>query len=500
MEWPPSPWRLLRGLLATGFTKCGWDRREPPAEAQGLVERLASVTPSFVLPPASLGHSRHYVDAAGKRPLILDAWARIEDDGPPLEICWPVELEPAQLAVLAELAPLLGYLGRAESWVEARVVERLAGVPNCAPADGPPAPGYQPVRALCPISPSEYATWRFDATRRLETEYAVAPGKKPTAKQTKDRERAFAPYPTDLISALCAETGWLQGHGWSSAPGSREVVYWRRTDALEVGPTQVVRHGARPSVPFVLLALSTASRNRSGLPIPERVFAQGRLLHKALSAAVTRRGVEGAAMALLGRDGDQPSRSGHQHAHLLHLGLDDEKRLDHVLVWAPGGMDTDALQAVRAVRKTWMKGGVGELQVAVVAAGDARALRDLDEAFEHRLSARLGPSEGATRWASVTPYVAPRWTKPGGRDSLVGQIRLELDRRGFPPAEVELLPREDDRRLAFRRFVLHDGKHHPPMPVTHAVRLTFERPVHGPICLGYGSHFGLGSFAVDAEV
>ena len=204
-------------------------------------------------------------------------------------------------------------------------------------------------------------------------------------------------------------------------------------------------------------------------------------------------------MSLLGRDGDHVSRSGHQHAHLLHVGLDDDKQLDHVLVWAPCGLDTDALQAVRAVRKTWMKGGVGELQVAVVAAGDAHALRDLDGAFADRLSARLGPAAGASRWASVTPYVAPRLTKPGGKDSLGGQIRLELERRGFPPAEVELLPRGDELRLAFRRFVLHDRDHHPPMPVTHAVRLTFDRPVQGPICLGYGSHFGLGSFSVDAE-
>src|SRR5437867_3663314 len=29
IEWPPSPWRLLRALLATGYTKLGWPADGP---------------------------------------------------------------------------------------------------------------------------------------------------------------------------------------------------------------------------------------------------------------------------------------------------------------------------------------------------------------------------------------------------------------------------------------------------------------------------------------
>jgi CRISPR-associated protein Csb2 len=31
------------------------------------------------------------------------------------------------------------------------------------------------------------------------------------------------------------------------------------------------------------------------------------------------------------------------------------------------------------------------------------------------------------------------------------------------------------------------------------VRLTFSEPVQGPICLGYGGHFGLGLFLTDPK-
>jgi CRISPR-associated protein Csb2 len=37
-----------------------------------------------------------------------------------------------------------------------------------------------------------------------------------------------------------------------------------------------------------------------------------------------------------------------------------------------------------------------------------------------------------------------------------------------------------------------------PEPKT-TVSLTFERPVRGPIALGYGAHFGLGVFAAVSE-
>lgn len=495
VEWPPSPWRLLRALLATGFTKCGWAPGAPPDDARALLETLAASPPTFALPPVSLAHSRHYVDAADKRPLILDAWARIEHDAEPIEVSWPCDLDAPQRELLQSLVARMGYLGRAESWVEARVAAEPRHRPNCTPSDGAaPGPGVEPVRVLCPQSAADYTAWRSAAAERLEASVPTAPGKKPSAKVLRDRERALAAYPRDLMDALSVDTGWLQDRGWSAAPGSREVVYWRRSDALEVGRPRAIQPRQAQCVPFALLAISTRTRNRSALPTRERVFPQGRLLHAALASRV--RG-EDQALWLLGRDRDRAGRTGHQHAHLLHLHLagDGGERLDHALVWSPFGLDEDALAVLRSVRRTWMKGGAGELQVAVSAHGSADTLRELDAPFHGRLSRVLGPSGGATAWRSLTPFLAPRLTKRSGKDSVAGQVAAELTRRGLPVAEVEIAPGAP----AFRHFVFHARGHQPPMPVSYDVQLRFARPVEGPICLGYGSHYGLGVFGAETD-
>lgn len=496
VEWPPSPWRLLRALLATGFSKHGWHPASPPVVARLLIEALASEQPTFALPPACTAHSRHYVTADGKKPLILDTWARIEEFAPALEVVWPCELDAEQRILLGKLAASLGYLGRAESWVEGRLVDVPQRLPNCSRGAAPPGRGWEPIRVLCPQDAPSYAAWLEVSTRRIDEEFPLPATNSPSARLVRDRTNALAPYPADLIAALCAETGWLQDKGWSTPPGSQEVVYWRRTDALEVGAIHLAATGpATETASFVLLALSTPSRNRSALPTQERVFPQGRLLHKALAAAVDRTDASAEALVLLGRDGERVAQTGHRHAHLLHLDLDGDGHLDHALVWAPAGIGARGLRALRAIRRTYMKGGVGELQVALAAAGNIASLRPLDEAFEGRLTAVLGPKDGALDWISATPFVASRLTKPRGKDSIVGQVQTELERRGLPTAEVDVLSTRGEVRLGFRHHILHDRDHHPPMPVTYALRLHFSQPVEGPVCLGWGSHAGLGRFA-----
>lgn len=498
IEWPPSPWRLLRALLATGFAKRSWDPAGPPAVARALVEALAGVTPTFALPPACLAHSRHYVAAEAKKPLILDTWARIEHDAPPLEIVWPCELVAELRDLLGDLAASLGYLGRAESWVEGRLLPAPQRVPNCSPGTAPLGPGWEPARVLCPQGAAGYRAWRESSMRQIDQRLPLPGTKKPPTKLLKERTKALEPYPVDLVAAICSETGRLQAQGWSSPPGSQEIVYWRRTDALGVGAVRGANAVRRSDkVSFVLLALSTPSRNRSGLPAERRVFPQGRLLHKTLAAVLDRVGARGEAGVLLGRDGENVARTNHRHAHLLHLDLDGDGRLDHALVWAPAGIGTEGLRVLRTIRRTWMKGGVGELQVSVAASGSIMSLRPLDAFFHGRLSALLGPTGGARQWISITPFVAPRLTKKRGKDSLPAQVQAELERRGLPHAEIAIFPPHDDLRLSFRHHVLHDREHRPPMPVTHAVSLCFDRPVEGPVCLGWGSHYGLGRFAAS---
>ena len=512
IEWPPSPWRLLRALLSTGFTKLGWPPDGPPSVARRLIERLAEQAPEVVLPPVSLAHSRHYVDAAGKKPLILDTWANVEQGV--VELRFEVELDEDQRALLSELAENLGYLGRAESWVEARLMPPDAPPApgeRCRPSSGgPPGPGWEPVRVRCPVTAAEYDRWR--AARVAPVLEALGfTGKRPSAAQQKKLDQALAPFPRDLVAALCAETSTLQRQGWSEPPGCQERVYYRRADALSVSAPVVRGASVVEPVPLALLSITTPSGSHSALPPLHRVFPQGRLLHLALASVVNKAfdGDPSLAEALLGRVGECASDGDHRHAHLLPLDLGGQSRLDHVLVYAPMGLDGRALEALGRVRKTYMKGGAGELRVALAGWGDREVMRAVAEPQGGALRRVLGPRGGATTWISATPYVAPRMLKRRGKDSLEGLIASECARRamGVITSVERLDVREVDRPdgatagqgrgMGFRAYPLHDARHAPPYSMTYTLRLTFAEPVEGPICLGYGAHVGLGRFEID---
>ena len=119
-------------------------------------------------------------------------------------------------------------------------------------------------------------------------------------------------------------------------------------------------------------------------------------------------------------------------------------------------------------------------------------IRAISAEMSQSIDELLGPTSGATVWVTATPFVPPRHIKRAGRSSLIGQVQAELLSRGFPPAEVEVLA-WDASTLPLRNFVRRRQKGpHPPMDLGVPLRLRFQTPVHGPICLGYGSHFGLG--------
>src|SRR5580658_3683286 len=56
-EWPPSPWRLLRALVATRHTR--WPDL-PASVLESLLDSLAD-PPSYRTPRTLPGHTRHYL-------------------------------------------------------------------------------------------------------------------------------------------------------------------------------------------------------------------------------------------------------------------------------------------------------------------------------------------------------------------------------------------------------------------------------------------------------
>lgn len=500
IEWPPSPWRLLRALLASGFSSQNWS--QIPATARRLIDKLAGVLPLYKLPGASAAHSRHYMPyLEGKKEkttLVFDTWANVGDGT--MLIHWPCKLDHNERAMLDRLAGSLGYLGRSESWVEAEMIlgyELNAEEFNAYPhQDGEyPGPGFEQLSLMAAVPSDDYETWQQQQVESALAQHPLPEGKKkPTKKLLTERERAVAPYPPDLITCLTKDTAWWKGQGWSHPPGSRKVLYWRQRDTLQVGaPVQRRRDLECPPVTTMLLSLTTPSGNRSSLPHCTRTLPQAELFHRAIVGRVGN-GSKVDCPELTGKDEtDAPLRDHHRHAHTLPVDLDSDGHLDHLIIHADMTLGDAAQRAIRQVRETWRKKGP-DLQVAVVGSGDLEMLRTLPTRMRPKIELLLGPPEGSRVWQSATPFVPPRFLKAHGRNTIAGQVNAELASRLLPEAINVTVDDRLTRELRHYVRCRSRGGTSPPVDVGFGLRLAFSEPVTGPLLLGYAAHYGLGVF------
>lgn len=287
----------------------------------------------------------------------------------------------------------------------------------------------------------------------------------------------------------------------SSQPlGSQRVLYWRRSGALVVSQPTTGRRPAARRVTTMLLAVTIASRNKSALPPVTRTLPQAELLHRAIVGRVGK-GRKVSCPELTGKDAlGQPLGDGHRHAHILPLDLDADGHLDHVLVYVPMGLGDAAQEAIRTLKRTWTKGGVGDLQLALVGRGELDSLRGLPDSLQPQVQRLLGPVGGSRTWISLTPFVPPRHVKRNGKNTLHGQINAELESRGLPAAtNIEALaPDAGTSKLRHFKRVREHGGSPPPKDFGLTLRIELESPIGGPLCLGYGAHYGLGLFLSES--
>lgn len=473
VEWPPSPWRLLRALIATWHRKCEPDAY-PETVLQSLIEQLASDLPVFHLPAATLSHTRHYMPVrsgrAEKKVMIFDGFVRLNpaDD---LVACWPMlnpgENESALLKVLLRDA---GYLGRAESWLEAGVLDGWAGEPNCVPSelalDTDTGEIREPIRLLAPVDSRTYSEWRDETIEAIDW-------RSMTRKPKTELENTL---PEKLIDALRLDTGDMQQVGWSQPPGGRFVTYQRPADCF------APRH--RPQLRLVSTQRQRPTTARflvAGKPRP--LIQDAVRIGELMRTALMHKAKHHVPRELSGHN--LPAGNRHGHAFYLPQDADGDGRIDHVLVHAFDGFAPEALVAFGELRKLFDNKG-REWPVLLENYG-AR------EQFVSDSYLRMN-----REWISVTPYLHPWHLKK--RLSIEDQIQRECASRQNLPELVDIRPEptvtvkgKPLRPIHFHRF---RNKRSLVQPDTQGSfwRLTFEEPVAGPLALGFGCHFGLGLF------
>jgi len=479
VAWPPEPWRIVRGFIATWHRKV--DHATYSEEAlTSLLGALAGEPPVYQLPEAIHAHTRHYMPVRSgrqdKKTLIFDAFVRLAPEAE-LVVAWPsVDLDPNQTALLDDLLTPLGYLGRAESWVEARRLAVWEGEPNCVPGEEAVDPDTgevlgEVVPLYLPQPPGEYGQLRERMLSGL-----TARGLKP-----RERKRVEATLPEAWLAALSLDTSDLQAAGWSAPPAARLIHYLRPEAALQ--PMAPPR--PKPSRPSA--SPTTARFALYGRPLPrvEDAVKVGEWLRSGLMGQAKRiLGEDRIPPELAGHHGSQRAE-GHDHAFFLPEDADGDGRIDHVVLHIPAGLSADGCQVVAALRRLWTREGY-DWQVILEGLGGGPAL------------AAATPLFGESRtWLSVTPYLHPWHVKK--RFTVADQLRRECRERGLPElSAVEAIPTvqvasRPRHAVHFYRFRSKRGL---TQPDTHGSfwRLTFAEPVAGPLALGFACHFGLGLF------
>ena len=513
-EWPPSPWRLLRALVATWKRKLDNDTNCPHGTIERLLRTLTA-PPVFALPPASTGHTRHYMPWYKKGPsdktLVFDAFVALHKTDE-VTVLWPdVSLDQDGQRALARVAENLGFLGRAESWAEARLLSDTEATEaetrvNCVPTDGTrPMRETDPVRVLCADPIAAFAN---EYTPKLKT--FTGRGKAKT-------ERQSAIYDPDWH--LCMETLELHAQHWSDPPGAKWVTYFRPRDCFAISPRSAAAPHKSPKPTMARFAMDAAV-----LPLVEETL---HVAEKARIAAMGcyRRSAEHrlyggptpAGMPLprsdvfSGKGVDGKPLTGHCHAYYLPTDEDGDGRIDHLTIIAEMGFGPLEVKALDKMRR--LKRDQGDpINLVLLALGQVST------------NAVVGLMRPSAIWISATPFLATRHPKANGRKrdqpSLLGpesqrafarfvlgeELSRLRERRPDIPEPLSIGPLNDEhqcgahnlRPIQFKRFRQKrsdDGGRR----AAGAFRIEFSEPVRGPICLGHSSHFGLGLFVPSSK-
>jgi CRISPR-associated protein Csb2 len=450
-EWPPSPWRILRALVATWYTR--WPAL-PAADIDPVLGALAG-PPSYQTPAAGTGHTRHYLpDLAhrkaerGNTDLTLDPFLTVSRHAD-IRVRWAAELTAGQRQVLAKLAELIPYLGRSESVCQARLLD---------PDEEPPAGG----------------TWWH-----------------PEATGGPDRTRLLAPVLPFDRRVLEATTADVRKQRRTLPPGTRWVTYTATAPVAGKKTAVPKPHKVKPptAIRFAVTGRAPVQLTHGVLIADEAHRIAGKRLEKARIPDQRRREIMGTRGAA----------SDHRHAHWIPVGDPGESppSVQHLVMWAPCELNAEEIGALLNLGTVSGKRG-GEDGY------EARGFPEVHLLFQaagrvEDVVPELCPDPPARLWRSVTPYLPVRYwhrDRETAEEFLAADIAVELRYRRLPGAvTVSLAEPSAGRVNQFRRYRIGEKLQQSRTGV--GLRLTFAEPVHGPLALGQLSHFGFGIFAAE---
>lgn len=472
IAWPPDLWRLSRALIAIWHRKLDQERFSRQI-LESLLAALAGEAPHYRLPLAIHAHTRHYMPNRLKSSLIFDAFALI-DPNDKLIMHWPIlALDEGQTELLDELLEALGYLGRAESWIEAKRLPDWNGELNCWPGDRvndavTGEANSEPVQLYLPLPPAEYAAFLSQFSQGIRAQQL----------SKKELGQIKATLKDNWLDALSLDTADLQAAGWSAPPSAKKQLYQRPVQALRssvVSRPPHFRHAHADTVRYAIY----------GKPLArcEDTLRYGEWLRIAVLGNAKRVLGEDAIPVLLSGHG-LPKENCHQHAFFIPE-ADVRGRIAHAVIHMPAGFDSDTRRVLESLDNIWNREGQ-EWRLILEHIG-----------AKSSFAQSVALLKQSTVWQSLTPYLHPWYCKKNF--DIKAQIRRECLERGLPEIldlqsqEVVSFEGRSLRPVDYHRFRSKRGLMQPDSRGSFW-RLTFAEPVAGPVALGFGCHFGLGLF------
>ncbi len=476
-EWPPSPWRLLRALVARSHQLA---REEPTVgeiERAALVRAFCTSSVRWHLPEQSWRGPglRQYqpaefsrVPKSAKEPgRMAHSTTKNQDNcwltaGPEDPVWWFIEGEHWNDEVVGVLDACLArmtYFGRAESITLMQRADSKVQhpEPNCF------AIPQRTSRSVLVLFPTPDAT--LTDVERGTDDPAIAQSTVPPGAVWRFAERPRQP-PLQAIprrpKRVSSEVRFLQ-----FAIGSR------------VSPT-------RDSAAI----LTNRFRGRAIRILSGGSWSKAPAELKADLAFFT------------GKDADGKPLEGHQHAFFALWFDRATRKAARMLVWRKTPFSHEEQQALLAAAQEPLSLGYNDKGKDPWRSKDPWRIHLVPLDTTVQPPSGFDPSQQFVTWEAMSLFVPPQHIydrhgkeKPG--KSLASQVLRELQSHGFAAtnASIEVL---GSGWVKVHQPRVESGEKTNSTKRGFRIRLTFPIPISGPIALGHSAHFGLGLFVPAA--
>lgn len=463
VEWPPSPWRLLRALVAVGgrglttlpqsdaasfapdwFTpKLSRGRKSKPVdsfwsthvdlipldELGRMLHTLACKPPIVWLPRTAIGHTRHFFPTtAGKSTgsAVFDTFAAFDSEQP-LVFEWP-ELTADKLPHLERLLARMLYFGRAESWCEASL--QAAGFSSnathwpCVAVEGdvlfaryfqdqPEHRDYTIARRLgWDASQMEFLIQQFPKAENVSSaEFLLRCLLRSSGESARDGDRPW-------------------GTRWLHYAVSKEIFRLRAMRTMKrIDVTVRTNLLPQPDFQVIRYRLNTPTVHRAVLPPVPATLPIAQRCRAAVMSIFGKQNSRLCSPQLTGRRlPDDPydlfsdahsaikfdEKNGGHGAHAYYWPMDEDSDgfLDHLIIYCHAGFSAVDMAALRSLTRVTQTGNRSDLLLTPI--------------FEGRLDGCAGNKRGISQslattkcFVSATPYFCPLHLtggKSGGRN------------------------------------------------------------------------------------